>query len=93
LLGNAPAPTKVEGQRFAIKHTIGSVDLIASQQDIEAKASGKRDKVTGLRADYNLSKTTAVYAGYERVKDGTGLVLASPADTRNLASIGLRKSF
>ena len=52
-------------------------------------------KVLGLRAQYNLSKTAAVYAGYEKYSTGAAYdatALGSTGD-RTIASMGLRKSF
>jgi len=52
-------------------------------------------KVLGLRAQYNLSKTAAVYAGYEKYSTGTdynATALTTTGD-RTIASMGLRKSF
>jgi predicted porin len=44
--------------------------------------------VTGLRADYNLSKTAALYIGYESYDNG-----AATANETTATAIGLRKSF
>jgi predicted porin len=51
--------------------------------------------VTGLRADYNLSKTAAVYLGYEKYDTGIAYDAKAPASTgeRTITSLGLRKSF
>ncbi len=89
-----------KGQRFAIKHTMGKIDLIASHTTQEVKgvstAVDVKSTVTGLGADYNFSKTTAVYARYEDWKTGqvaaTGATAGATGD-RTTASIGLRKSF
>ncbi|MGV0962202.1 MAG: porin [Limnohabitans sp.] len=87
LLASTTTATDVKGYRAAIKHSIGAIDLMASYQEGEGKVSGLKDKVSGLRADYNLSKTAAAYVGYENW-NGT-----AANDTRTLTSIGLRKSF
>jgi predicted porin len=87
LLASTSVATDVKGYRAAIKHSIGAIDLMASYQEGEGKVSGLKDKVSGLRADYNLSKTAAAYVGYENW-NGT-----AANDTRTLTSIGLRKSF
>jgi len=52
-------------------------------------------KVLGLRGQYNLSKTAAVYAGYEKYSTGAAYNTTAPSSTgdRSIASIGLRKSF
>jgi len=88
LANTAGSATKATATRLAVKHTIGAVDLMASVQDAKATVAGTKQKTTGLRADYNLSKTAAVYAGYEDYDDkiaGYG--------NRKLTSFGLRKSF
>jgi len=91
LLASAGGAVEASGSRLAVKHTIGAVDLMASVQDVKrdtGAAAGTKLKTTGLRADYNLSKTAAVYVGYEDRTD-------SNAATGNLklTSFGLRKSF
>ncbi len=92
------AAVNSKGTRYAIKQTIGQIDLIAQQTTQEA--SNVKAKVTGARADYNFSKTTAAYVGYE--KWDTGAVAAAGSATaptaattgdRKIVSIGLRKSF
>ncbi|MEN9886155.1 MAG: hypothetical protein RL758_733 [Pseudomonadota bacterium] len=52
-------------------------------------------KVTGLRADYNLSKTAALYLGYEKYDTGIAYDAKAPTTTgeRTITSLGLRKSF
>jgi predicted porin len=96
------ATVESKGQRFAIKHTMGKIDLIAQQTTQTVKgvsaAVDVKSTVNGLRADYNFSKTTAVYAGYEEWKTGqvaaaaTGGATASTGD-RTTVSVGLRKAF
>jgi len=90
LLKDAATAAEASGSRFAVKHTIGAVDLIASVQSLKldnGADSGKKYKTTGLRADYNLSKTAAVYAGYEDRAD------IDTTKNLKLTSFGLRKSF
>ncbi len=86
------APTSTQGYRVAVKHTIGAFDLIGQYTTQDSKAGGTaaavKAKVAGLRADYNLSKTAAVYAGYEDYDSG-----ASTNNKHKITSIGLRKSF
>ena len=52
-------------------------------------------KVTGLRAEYNLSKTAAIYGGYEKYETGADYAASALTSTgnRTLTSIGLKKSF
>jgi predicted porin len=90
-----------KGQRLAIKHTMGKIDLIASQTTQEVKGTGNaatdvKSTVNGFGADYNFSKTTATYFRYEEWKTGMAATTGATAGatgTRNTASIGLRKSF
>jgi hypothetical protein len=79
-----------KGQRVALKHSMGQIDIAA--QYTSQKTDLVEAKVTGLRADYNLSKTAIVYLGSE--KWDTGATASSNATgTRNITSIGLRKIF
>jgi len=90
LLKDAATAAEASGSRLAVKHTIGAVDLIASVQSLKldnGADAGKKYKTTGLRADYNLSKTAAVYAGYEDRAD------IDTTKNLKLTSFGLRKSF
>ena len=81
-----------KGSNVAITHNIGAIGLMATMRTQEALndlVGGKREgKITGLRADYNLSKTAAVYIGYEKYDTG-----AASANETTATSIGLRKSF
>ena len=95
------AAVESKGQRFAIKHTMGKIDLYASQttQEVKGTASAATDvksTVNGFGADYNFSKTTAVYTRYEEWKTGlaatTGATAAGTGE-RTTVSVGLRKSF
>lgn len=99
------AAVKSKGNRVAIKHTMGKIDLIAQQTTQEttgvaaAGATSPGDgkaKVTGLGADYNFSKTTAVYGRYEEWKTGIAAgagALSGATGDRTTLSVGLRKSF
>jgi predicted porin len=86
------APTATKGYRVAVKHTIGAFDLIGQYTTQNSRTAAQtadvKAKVTGMRADYNLSKTAAVYVGYENHDNG-----AATANTHKVASMGLRKSF
>jgi len=90
-----------KGKRFAVKQTLGQIDLIAqrSTQKTTGASADAKGTVTGLRADYNFSKTAAVYAGYEAWKTnlaaaaGTAGATAGTTGDRTIVSIGLRKSF
>jgi predicted porin len=93
------------GYRLGIRHTMGNIDLGASYTRQTANSGGTTSarsdvtaKVTGLRADYNFSKTAAAYVGYENWDTGAAYSEAAVASalttgTRKIVSIGLRKSF
>jgi len=89
--------TKTKGARAAIKHTMGAIDLMASYTTQNTTASGAttdvKAKVTGFRADYNLSKTAAVYAGYEKYYTGATYANSLTTGDRSIASVGLKKQF
>jgi predicted porin len=92
------AATKSDLSRYAIKHSMGQIDLIAQMTTVAdtTVSSGAKvsQKVQGLRADYNLSKTAVAYLGYEKLDTGTVASTANTTSgTRTLTSIGLRKSF
>lgn len=83
-------PVEAKAYRLAAKYNLGAVDLIASYQESELKSganNGKKDKNTGLRADYSLSKRTVAYVGYE---NWNGI---ADADTRKATAVGVRHSF
>jgi len=77
---------KSKGSNIGITQNIGAIGLMAGIRN--QKVGAVESKVTGLRADYNLSKTAAVYIGYENYDTG-----AATANEAKLTSIGLRKSF
>jgi len=85
------------GSRVAAKQNFGAIDVMLQYTSIKTTTTASVSttaKVTGLRADYNLSKTAAAYLGYENWDTGTA---AASTDTtsgnRKVTSIGLRKSF
>jgi len=75
-----------KGSNIGITHNIGAIGLMANMRN--QKVGTVESKVSGLRADYNFSKTTAAYVGYEKYDNG-----AASANETTAASIGLRKSF
>ena len=92
-LASAATATPTKGQRLAIKQDMGTVVLIAQQSTQTSTTSNTKATVTGLRADYNLSKTAAAYIGYENWDTGTAYADKLTTGTRKITSIGLRKSF
>jgi len=89
----AAAKTATKGQRFAIKQDMGTVVLIAQYSTQTSGATDVKATVSGLRADYNFSKTSAAYVGYENWDTGTTYANSLTTGTRKIASVGLRKSF
>jgi hypothetical protein len=91
------AKVESKGSRFAIKQTMGQIDLIASQttQETTGAAADAKAKVTGLTGMYNLSKTSAVYLNYETYKTNLAPAAATATSTgdRKTVAIGMRKSF
>ena len=93
---------KSNGSRVAVSHTMGAITLIASVAN--QKTDGVKEDVTGLRADYALSKRTVAYMGYENWDNKNATTAAANAITlsafpavnkgdRKITSIGLRHSF
>ncbi len=82
-------------------YTMGQTVLMAStgklKQDVGSNA-GKESKLTGLGADYNLSKRTALYARYEKIDDQAGAIAAAATidgsgKVRTRTALGLRTTF
>ncbi len=85
------ATTSAKSNNFGIKHDRGTYSVLASYRfhSTQAGSAAKVDqKITGLRLENNLSKTTAVYAMYESWDNG-----AASANKQTITGIGLRKSF
>ena len=72
---------------------MGATDLMASYTQQKSTTSDVKATVTGLRADYNFSKTAAAYVGYENWDTGATYANSLTTGTRKIASMGLRKSF
>ncbi len=60
----------------SIMHTMGAVDLMAQVGGFE-NAAGVKSNMTGLGANYNLSKTTNLYFRSESIDDKAGSVQAA----------------
>jgi predicted porin len=61
------ATTARAGQKvtkLSVKHTMGAIDLLGSIQRYREDDATKKENAAGLMAVYNLSKRTAVFAGY-----------------------------
>jgi predicted porin len=83
LAANAVA---TKGNILAVRHDMGAISLIAQMGT--QKTGADESKATGLRADYALSKRSAAYVGYENLDNGK-----TSANTRKIASVGVRHSF
>lgn len=100
LLANIDATTNgdTRGLRIGAHHVMGPYRFAASYaaftQDLTATTEAN-PKVMGARADYNLSKRSIVYLGYENWKtDRTYAATAATATgNRNITSLGLRHIF
>jgi len=84
--------------RYGVKHTMGNVDLSVVYTKVIASALGTTGTTnhiaTGFNGTYNLSKTSAVYLGYEKYDSGTvGVTTNTSSGVRTITSLGLRKSF
>jgi hypothetical protein len=88
-----------KSSRYGVKHTMGPVDLSVAYTKVmtttTALAGATVNQIlTGFNGTYNLSKTSAVYLGYEKYDSGTVASTANTTSgTRNITSLGLRKSF
>ena len=89
--------TKGISTRYAVKYDAGVFAVIAQRTALRATTSANvitDSTVTGLRADYPLSKTSKVYAGYEYWNTGAAATTtATTTGDKKLTSIGLQKSF
>lgn len=85
ITGSATAVTQ-SNSRAALKYSMGNIDLIG--QYTQTESAGVTTKVTGARADYNLSKTATAYLGYEAFDNGS-----ASTNQLNILAVGLRKSF
>jgi predicted porin len=90
---SSTATTATKGYRFGAKHTMGAIDLGASYTQQTSGTANTDASVTGLRADYNFSKTAAAYIGYENWDTGTAYASTATSGMRKITSVGLRKSF
>jgi predicted porin len=91
-LAAAATAQKSTGYRLGVAHTMGAITLGASQA--EQKTNLIKETVTGLRADYALSKRSAVYAGYE-IWDNKKATMTDKVNSgdRKIMSIGVRHAF
>ena len=90
------------GTTLSGTYTLGSTVLMAQAGSVKDKLTNKTSKLAALGADYNLSKTVALYARYENIKDDAnfvsganlaGLTAVGTNVTRNRTALGLRVGF
>ena len=90
----AATVTKTEGYRLGATHSMGALTLLASYGQQTAGTTTKvTEKVTGLRADYALSKRTVSYLGYENMDTGVAAASTPTTGKRSIVAIGVRHSF
>ena len=85
----------------AASYTMGQTVLSANVGGLKSNAvanNGKKSDIIGVGADYNLSKTTALYARYESIDDKAGVIAAAATidgtDTkRTRTALGVRVGF
>ena len=89
--------TAVNMSRWAIKHSIGALDIMPQYTRVKtttAAGVATLPTTTGIKLDYNMSKTTVAYFGYENHNTGSALATTgTTSGTRSITSVGLRKSF
>ena len=68
---------------------------VATLGNTSSNTAVLKASVIGFRADYNMSKTAAVYMGYEKYDTGAAYDAKAPGTTgdRTIVSVGLKKSF
>jgi predicted porin len=97
-IASTTVQTKAVGQRVGVKQSMGSIDLLAQYTTLKTTVSGATSsttqKVSGIRVDNNLSKTSKIYFGYEYADSGAALVSTNTTTgARTTTSVGLQKSF
>ena len=89
--------TAVNMSRWGLKHSIGALDIMPQYTRVKTTTAAgvtTLPTVTGLKLDYNMSKTTVAYFGYENFNTGSALATTgTTSGTRSITSVGLRKSF
>jgi predicted porin len=92
---------KTAGTTVSATYTMGATVLMAQAGSIKSSAgatNGLSSKMTSIGADYNLSKTTALYGRYESIKDDAKLIAAAAtvdgtSNTRTRLGLGIRTAF
>lgn len=73
--------------RIGAQYTMGATTLMGSYTTLDVGTAATRT-ISGLRADYALSKRTAAYGAYEAINTG-----AASANKINTMAVGVRHSF
>ena len=88
------------GTTVSATYTMGATVLMAQAGSVKNKVSGKTSNIAAVGADYNLSKTTALYGRYESIKDNgslvsslSGFTAATDNVTRTRLGLGIRTAF
>jgi predicted porin len=88
------------GTTVSATYTMGATVLMAQAGSVKNKLTNKTSNITAVGADYNLSKTTALYGRYESIKDNgslvtslSGFTAATDNVTRNRLGLGIRTAF
>ena len=81
-------------------YTSGAITVMAQAGTLKDQAgtnNGKKSTLTGLGADYALSKRTTAYVRYDSIKDEAAVIAATAVDgsgtTRTRTAIGMRTAF
>ncbi len=94
--GNTKSSTNVykgKSQQFGVSYTIGAVNLMAQMAKFDDTSSTNVDrKLTGLGANYNLSKTARLYVRMDNINYGSNVAAADGSVLKRTA-IGVSKSF
>jgi len=83
------------GTTVSATYTMGATVLMAQAGSVKNNVTNMSSKLTSLGADYNLSKTVALYGRYESIKDEGGVIAAAATidgtgTTRSRTALGLR---
>ena len=84
---------KGSSQSIGGTYTMGAVDILAQVAQVNDKSTTNVDrKMYGLGANYNLSKTTRLYARYDNINYGDNVAAAAGSKQTRYA-LGVSKSF
>jgi len=76
---------------YGVSYTQGQVDFMYNFAKVDDKATANQDrKLTGLGANYNLSKMTYLYYRYDKINYNTVTSLVSGDQTRNAVGFAVK---